>query len=158
MGTRPVFRVNSEQWACEPSPIEYQQRHSWPRGDKDSVVARAHTGTKHAGSDGTDVACAVPNYNVTASASIFPGAGGFPGPGQRTEPEGSCCKSWGHRMEPDRLVVTWTRTLLRLPAETGERFPDEWAAVRRRIESVHSLSIPYDAEPAGGPRLESLDD
>jgi len=59
-------------------------------------------------------------------------------------------------MEPDQHAVTWTRALLRLPADTGGRFPDEWAAVKRRIESVHSLTVPYDAEPAGGPRLESL--
>jgi hypothetical protein len=61
-------------------------------------------------------------------------------------------------MEPDLLVVAWTRALLGLPAETGERFPDEWAAVRRHIESVHSFPVPHDAEPAGGPRLESLDE
>jgi hypothetical protein len=61
-------------------------------------------------------------------------------------------------MEPDQHAVTWTRALLRLLADTGEHFPDEWAAVKRRIESVHLLPIPYDAEPAGGPRLESLDD
>jgi hypothetical protein len=61
-------------------------------------------------------------------------------------------------MEPDRLVVAWTRALLRLPADTGERFPDEWAEVRRRIEYVHSFPVPHDAEPAGGPRLESPDE
>ena len=61
-------------------------------------------------------------------------------------------------METDQRAVTWTHGLMRLPADTGERFPDEWAAVKRRIESVHSLPVPYDAEPAGGPRLESLDD
>lgn len=61
-------------------------------------------------------------------------------------------------MEPDRRVVDWTRALLRLPADTGERFGDEWAALRRHIESVHSLPVPHDAEPAGGPRLESLDE
>jgi len=48
--------------------------------------------------------------------------------------------------------------LLKLPTETGERFPDEWGAVRHHIERVHSFPVPYDAEPAGGPRLESLDE
>ena len=61
-------------------------------------------------------------------------------------------------MELDRLVVAWTRGLLKLPTETGERFLDEWGAVRHHIESVHSFPVPYDAEPAGGPRLESLDE
>jgi len=61
-------------------------------------------------------------------------------------------------MEADLLVVAWTRALLSLPAETGEWFPDEWAAVRRYIESVHSFPVPHGAEPAGGPRLESLDE
>ena len=61
-------------------------------------------------------------------------------------------------MELDRLVVAWTRGLLKLPTETGERLPDEWGAVRHHIERVHSFPVPYDAEPAGGPRLESLDE
>jgi hypothetical protein len=47
---------------------------------------------------------------------------------------------------------------MRLPADTGARFPDEWAEVLRRIESVHSFPVPHDAEPAGGPRLESPDE
>lgn len=56
-------------------------------------------------------------------------------------------------MDPERPDVAWTRALLDLPEDGGERFPDEWASVRRRIEMIHSLSLPYETEPAGAPRL-----
>jgi hypothetical protein len=50
-------------------------------------------------------------------------------------------------------LVALVRALLNLPAETGERFADEWKIVRRRIEIVHGASIPRETEPAGAPRL-----
>lgn len=59
-------------------------------------------------------------------------------------------------LEP--AAVTWTRTLLRLPAESGERFLDEWKVVRRRIEAVHGVSVSNETEPAGAPRLETRDE
>ncbi|HLW60241.1 MAG TPA: hypothetical protein VKV57_10025 [bacterium] len=59
-------------------------------------------------------------------------------------------------MEPDRSVVGWTRTLLKLPAEVGERFAEEWKIVARRIELVHAVPVSHDIEPAGAPRLERL--
>ncbi len=58
-------------------------------------------------------------------------------------------------MDPEPTAVTWTRTLLKLPVETGERFNDEWQIVRRRIEAVHGVSLSNDTEPAGAPRLET---
>ena len=60
-------------------------------------------------------------------------------------------------MEADLLVVAWTRALLSLPAETGEWFPDEWAAVKafaKHVEVVdsthstlelHATTVAYDA-------------
>lgn len=56
-------------------------------------------------------------------------------------------------MEPDPAVITWTRSLLKLPTASGERFPDEWKIVARRVEVVHALPVPRDTEPAGAPRL-----
>jgi hypothetical protein len=61
-------------------------------------------------------------------------------------------------METGRSALTWIRALLKLAADTGERFPEEWAVIERRIESVHSLPVPHDAEPAGAPRLERPDE
>lgn len=56
-------------------------------------------------------------------------------------------------MDPDRPAVAWTRALLDLPEDSGERFLDEWASVRRRIEMIHRVSLPRETEPAGAPRL-----
>jgi hypothetical protein len=56
-------------------------------------------------------------------------------------------------MDSDRPAITWTRTLLDLPEDTGERFADEWEIVRRRIEMVHGVPLSHDTEPAGAPRL-----
>jgi hypothetical protein len=58
-------------------------------------------------------------------------------------------------MDPDRSVIAWTRALLGLPAEAGERFSEEWTAVARRIEIVHGLRVSHDTEPAGAPRLDA---
>ena len=57
-------------------------------------------------------------------------------------------------MEPDRSVMGSTRLLLKLPAEAGERFAEEWKIVARRIELVHAFPVSHDTEPAGSPRLE----
>jgi hypothetical protein len=57
-------------------------------------------------------------------------------------------------MEPDRSVAGWIRSLLKLPAEVGERFAEEWKTVARRIERVHTVPVSHDTEPAGAPRLE----
>lgn len=56
-------------------------------------------------------------------------------------------------MESNRPAIEWTRALLDLPEESGERTPDEWAVVRRRIETVHDVPLSHDTEPAGAPRL-----
>lgn len=61
-------------------------------------------------------------------------------------------------MEPDRSMLARTRSLLKLPAEAGERFPEEWQIVARRIETVHALPISHHTEPAGAPRLEAPDE
>src|SRR5437588_192983 len=39
-------------------------------------------------------------------------------------------------MEPDPPVIAWTRRLLKLPPASGERFPEEWKIVARRIEDA----------------------
>jgi len=59
-------------------------------------------------------------------------------------------------MEPDPPVIAWTRRLLKLPPASGERFPEEWKIVARRIEVVHTLPVSRDTEPAGAPRLQHL--
>lgn len=59
-------------------------------------------------------------------------------------------------IEPEPSTVAWVRALLNLPFTTGERFADEWMVVRRRIESVHGISLPRETEPAGAPRLQTL--
>ncbi|TMI89342.1 MAG: hypothetical protein E6H00_10120 [Bacillati bacterium ANGP1] len=59
-------------------------------------------------------------------------------------------------MEPDPPVIAWTRRLLKLPPASGERFPEEWKIVARRIEVVHTLPVSRDTEPAGAPRLQPL--
>ena len=56
-------------------------------------------------------------------------------------------------MEPDQPVITSIRTLLRLSAESGERLPEEWRVVARRVEIIHNLPVSHDVEPAGAPRL-----
>ncbi len=61
-------------------------------------------------------------------------------------------------MDLEPAAVTWARTLLKLPVETGERFTDEWQIVRRRIEAVHGVSLSNETEPAGAPRLETRDE
>lgn len=59
-------------------------------------------------------------------------------------------------MDPDQAAIAWTRALLALPRESGERFAEEWAIVRRRIEAVHSVSLSRETEPAVAPRLEDV--
>lgn len=61
-------------------------------------------------------------------------------------------------MDADRSGVAWTRALLALPSESGERFSEEWEVVRRRIEVVHRTPLPRETEPAGAPRLARGDD
>ena len=59
-------------------------------------------------------------------------------------------------MESDRPITAGTRALLRLPATSGERFPEEWKIVARRIEAVQTHPVSHDTEPAGAPRLQHL--
>ncbi len=61
-------------------------------------------------------------------------------------------------MNPEQAAVTWIRTLLNLPAQSGERLNDEWQIVRRRIEAVHGVSLSNETDPAGAPRLETMDE
>jgi hypothetical protein len=60
-------------------------------------------------------------------------------------------------MNPDQPAIAWTRTLLRLPQESGVRFSEEWTIVRHRIEIVHAVSLPRETEPAVAPRLDQSD-
>jgi len=60
-------------------------------------------------------------------------------------------------MESDRTAIFWTRTLLGLSAPLGERFPEEWEIVKRRVEVVHRTAVSHEAEPAGAPRLDIPD-
>jgi hypothetical protein len=46
--------------------------------------------------------------------------------------------------------------LLRLP-DHGERFEEEWAVTRARIERVTAVPVPRETEPAGAPRLHRGD-
>src|SRR5438105_1292203 len=64
--------------------------------------------------------------------------------------------AWKAPREPDPPVTAWTRRLLKLPPASGERFPQEWKIVARRIEVVHTLPVSRDTEPAGAPRLQPL--
>jgi hypothetical protein len=43
--------------------------------------------------------------------------------------------------------------MLGLP-DHGERFEEEWAVTRGRIERVSAASVPRETEPAGAPRLQ----
>jgi hypothetical protein len=58
-------------------------------------------------------------------------------------------------MEAESPATAWVRVLLELPDESGERFPEEWTAVRRRIEIIHRWPVPFDTEPAVAPRPEA---
>ena len=60
-------------------------------------------------------------------------------------------------MDPDRAAIAWTRTLLDLPEETGERFHADWAIVRHRVEVVQGVPLARETEPAGAPRLAASD-
>ena len=57
-------------------------------------------------------------------------------------------------MESDQPAIAPIRTLLHLPAGTGERFLEEWQVVVRRAKIIHDLAVPHDVEPAGAPRLD----
>ena len=61
-------------------------------------------------------------------------------------------------MDPDRSGTAWLRTLLALPRERGDRFPEEWTTVRRRIEVVHAATLPRETPPAVAPRLRGSDE
>lgn len=58
-------------------------------------------------------------------------------------------------MAPDQPAIAATRSLLKLPAESGARFPEEWQIVARRMEVVHATSVSHEIEPAGAPRLDT---
>lgn len=57
-------------------------------------------------------------------------------------------------MEPEQAAIARTRMLLKLPAESGARFPEEWKIVARRVDVVHATLVSHDIEPAGAPRLD----
>jgi hypothetical protein len=57
-------------------------------------------------------------------------------------------------MESDQAAIARTRALLKLPVESGHRFAEEWAIVRRHVEIVHGAPVSHDTEPAGAPRLD----
>lgn len=55
---------------------------------------------------------------------------------------------------PEADVVT---VILGLPAARGERFSEEWAVTRGRIERVAAVPVSRDTDPAGAPRLSRGD-
>ena len=61
-------------------------------------------------------------------------------------------------MEPDQPAIAGIRALLKLTAGAGERLPEEWKIVGRRIEVVHDTAVSHDTEPAGAPRLDAPDE
>ena len=63
-------------------------------------------------------------------------------------------QTWEAIMEADQHVIAPIRTLLNLPAEPGERLPEEWKVVVRRVAIVHGVSVSHDIDPAGAPRLD----
>jgi hypothetical protein len=56
-------------------------------------------------------------------------------------------------MESDHPVIAPIRKLLRLSPASGERLPEEWQTVARRVEIIHALPVSHDVDPAGAPRL-----
>jgi hypothetical protein len=61
-------------------------------------------------------------------------------------------------MEPHPAAIAWTRTLLTLPGDSGQRFAEEWKIVERRVETVHGTPVSHEIEPARAPRLEVPDE
>jgi hypothetical protein len=61
-------------------------------------------------------------------------------------------------MDTDAAAIAWTRTALTLPGESGQRFPEEWKIVERRVETVHGTPVSHEIEPAGAPRLAGSDE
>lgn len=61
-------------------------------------------------------------------------------------------------MASHQAAVAWTRTLLELPAGSGERFPEEWQIIERRVDIVHRTPVSHEIEPAGAPRLDVPDE
>lgn len=57
-------------------------------------------------------------------------------------------------MELDQPAIAGMRALLKLPADSGERFPEEWKIVGGRVDVVHTTPVSHDVEPAGAPRLD----
>lgn len=51
-------------------------------------------------------------------------------------------------------VIARVRALLRLSAESGDRLPEEWTVVARRVGIIHDAAVSHDVEPAGAPRLD----
>jgi hypothetical protein len=56
-----------------------------------------------------------------------------------------------------QAAIAWTRTLLGLPAGSGDRFQEEWKIVERRVDTVHGTPVSHEIEPAGAPRLDGPD-
>jgi len=61
-------------------------------------------------------------------------------------------------MEAHHPAIAWTRTLLTLPDDCGQRFPEEWKVVEQRVQTIQRTPVSYEVEPAGAPRLDALDD
>jgi hypothetical protein len=57
-------------------------------------------------------------------------------------------------MESDQPLIAQIRTLLHLSAGSGERLPEEWKVVARRVELIHTVLVSHDIDPAGAPRLD----
>jgi len=87
----------------------------------------------------------LPLYVFQAILAAFGGAGH--GSRRREEP-----------MESDQAAIARTRALIKLPAEAGQRFAEEWTSVARRVEVVHGTPVPHETEPAGAPRLDVPDE
>ena len=61
-------------------------------------------------------------------------------------------------MDTNQPAILSARTLLRLPVDSGRRFPEEWEITARRMAVVHGAAVAHDTEPAGAPRLDTPDD
>jgi hypothetical protein len=61
-------------------------------------------------------------------------------------------------MASNQTAIAWIRRLLELPVGSGERFPEEWQTVERRVDTVHRTPVSHEIEPAGAPRLDVPDE
>src|SRR5690349_6867621 len=85
-------------------------------------------------------------------------------PRQEVPSRGAKCLSNSSRaseeapMEAHHPAIAWTRTLLTLSDDCGQRFPEEWKVVEQWVQTIQGTPVSYEVEPAGAPRLDASDD